>query len=187
MKCTGVHENDCSARGHARQNWTYSTEFATPSDDREALLLVAQSLDTLATVRLNGHVIASSTNMHVRLTAALPAALLRRGAPNALRVSFLCLITRLWSYLYRGLYGGLYERAHIIMCFPPCARRRAQRPQRLLRRPGRPRRRAARGAPLRLRGLLPLQRHAVPDLRLGEGPAVGPQGPEPLRLELGPS
>ena len=41
MKCTGVHENDCSARGHARQNWTYSTEFATLSDDRfEGLLTI---------------------------------------------------------------------------------------------------------------------------------------------------
>ena len=31
---------------------------------------------------------------------------------------FLCLITPMCSYLYGGLYGGLYERAHIIRYFP---------------------------------------------------------------------
>jgi hypothetical protein len=31
----------------------------------------------------------------------------------------LCLITRMCSYLHGGLYGGLYERAHIIRYFPP--------------------------------------------------------------------
>jgi hypothetical protein len=30
---------------------------------------------------------------------------------------FLCLITPLCSYLYGGLYGWLYERAHIIRYF----------------------------------------------------------------------
>jgi hypothetical protein len=33
--------------------------------------------------------------------------------------SFLCLITPLCSYLYRGLYGALYEGAHIIRYFSP--------------------------------------------------------------------
>ena len=31
---------------------------------------------------------------------------------------FLCLITPLCSYSYGGLYGGPYERAHIIRYFP---------------------------------------------------------------------
>ena len=46
---------------------------------------------------------------------------------------FLCLITPLCSYLYGGLYGGLYERADIIRCTvddgadatPACRRRGA--------------------------------------------------------------
>jgi hypothetical protein len=37
------------------------------------------------------------------------------GGANA---SFLCLIMPLCSYLYGGLYWGLYERAHIIRYFP---------------------------------------------------------------------
>jgi hypothetical protein len=35
---------------------------------------------------------------------------------------FLCLITPLCSYLYRGLYGGLYGRAHVIRSFPQVIR-----------------------------------------------------------------
>ena len=31
---------------------------------------------------------------------------------------FLCLVMPLCSYLYGGLYGGWYERAHIIRYFP---------------------------------------------------------------------
>jgi hypothetical protein len=34
--------------------------------------------------------------------------------------SFLCLITPLCSYLYGGLYRGLYEKAHIIRYFLTC-------------------------------------------------------------------
>jgi hypothetical protein len=37
------------------------------------------------------------------------------------RNDFLGLITPLCSYLYGGLCGGLYERAHIIRYFPPLA------------------------------------------------------------------
>ena len=71
------------------RNWTYSTTFATPSPSDGGLLLVAQSLDTLATVRLNGAVVASSSNVHVRLTVVLPPTLLRRnGAENVLAISF---------------------------------------------------------------------------------------------------
>jgi hypothetical protein len=37
--------------------------------------------------------------------------------------SFLCLITPMCSYLYGGLYGRMYERAHVIRYFPPLAPR----------------------------------------------------------------
>jgi hypothetical protein len=50
------------------------------------------------------HLIASHHLISSRLIVA-PA-----GQMNAY---FLCLITPLCSYLYGGLYGGVYERAHI--------------------------------------------------------------------------
>jgi hypothetical protein len=46
------------------------------------------------------------------LTAAVPG-------EKGLDLSFLCLITPLCFYLHGGVYGGLYERAHMTMYFPP--------------------------------------------------------------------
>jgi beta-mannosidase len=69
------------------RNWTYATRFTAPAAP-QGLLLVAQSLDTLATVRLNGVVVGSSTNMHVRMVLELPLALLRHGSDNTLAISF---------------------------------------------------------------------------------------------------
>lgn len=40
------------------------------------------------------------------------------GPDRAWDRDFLCLITPLCSYVYGGLYGGLYERADIIRYFP---------------------------------------------------------------------
>ena len=63
-------------------NWTYSATFHV--GEAASLLLVAQGLDTLCTVRLNGAVIGSSSNMHVRLT--LPVAAV--AGANTLAFSF---------------------------------------------------------------------------------------------------
>ena len=71
----------------AGRNWTYSTVFTAPVSVH-GLLLVAQSLDTLATVRLNGAVVGTSTNMHVQLALELPATVLRPGTENVLAISF---------------------------------------------------------------------------------------------------
>ncbi len=70
------------------RNWTYTTMFAAPAAAQRQLVLVAQSLDTLATVRLNGVVVGFSTNMHVRMALELPPTLLRYGAENTLAISF---------------------------------------------------------------------------------------------------
>jgi hypothetical protein len=56
------------------------------------------------------------------LPPAAIAAARRQAEPEG--VSFLCMITSLRSCGYGGLYGGLYERAHIIRCFT--ARRQAE-------------------------------------------------------------
>ena len=55
------------------------------------------------------------TGLMARLMTLPPAAIAaarRQAEPES--VSFLCLITPLCSYLYVGLYEGLYERAHIV-------------------------------------------------------------------------
>ena len=66
---------------------------------------------------------------------------------SALHDYFLCMITPLCSYLYGGLSGGLYERAHIIRYFPPMAASGGGRAVRL--RGGRAALAAARARPAR--------------------------------------
>ena len=70
----------------AAQNWTYTTTFTKSQLGRGAPLFVAQGLDTIVAVRLNGALIGRSTNMHVRLALPLPPALLRDD--NTLALSF---------------------------------------------------------------------------------------------------
>lgn len=50
------------------RNWEYSTSFVAPADllASEHIDLVAAGLDTVATVRLNGHTVAHTDNMFVR-------------------------------------------------------------------------------------------------------------------------
>lgn len=69
-------------------NWTYTARFDCGSSEEAAapppLLLVAQGLDTLATIRLNGVVVGHSANMHLRVAVPLRPA---QGA-NTLSFSF---------------------------------------------------------------------------------------------------
>ena len=60
----------------AAQNWTYTTPF-TKSQLGGAPLFVAQGLDTLVDVRLNGALIGRSTTMPVRLALPLPLWMVR--------------------------------------------------------------------------------------------------------------
>jgi hypothetical protein len=68
-------------------NWTYTAQFTSvgeqPNDT--PLLLVAQGLDTLVTIRHNGRVVGRSDNMHLRVVVPLEA--VHQGA-NTLSFSF---------------------------------------------------------------------------------------------------
>ncbi|WP_043621736.1 glycoside hydrolase family 2 protein [Nonomuraea candida] len=69
-----------------RTDWVYATAFDWHDDGHERVDLVCEGLDTIATVRLNGHMLGESANMHRTYRFAAREAL-REGA-NRLEVRF---------------------------------------------------------------------------------------------------
>ena len=81
-------ENELAARWIGRCDWTYTTTLRLGGADvaAEHLEVAFDGLDTLATVRLNGRVVGTSANMHVRCRFDLgPHA---RAGDNELSVTF---------------------------------------------------------------------------------------------------
>jgi hypothetical protein len=113
-----------------------------PFEDSVAVLLTNLKRATPLRVRVPGWA--------PRATATLCS---DAGGCSAVSVGhFLCLITPPHVYLHGGLYGGLYERAHIIRCFPPRGAGRRAAAQR---------HDAPRAVPRRARGRRDLQPHAL--------------------------
>lgn len=70
-----------------RTDWLFETTFDAPAvSGDERVDLVCEGLDTLATVRLNGHVLGTTANMHRSYRFDVTAALV--PGPNSLQVSF---------------------------------------------------------------------------------------------------
>lgn len=80
--------NEAELQWIERHDWEYRTTFVVPAEllDGEQVELVADGLDTVATVRLNGCEIARTENMFVGFRWAIKA-LLKPG-PNELTVRF---------------------------------------------------------------------------------------------------
>ncbi len=83
-----VGTNELDVQWIEEREWEYRTEFTAPADLRaaEVIELVADGLDTVATVTLNGHVVAQTENMFVAHRWDV-AALLRPGR-NRLVIRF---------------------------------------------------------------------------------------------------
>lgn len=80
--------NELELQWIGERAWTYQTSFELPADwlRHEVIELVAESLDTLATVTLNGEIIGRSESMFVCSRWAIGAQL--RAGVNELRIEF---------------------------------------------------------------------------------------------------
>jgi beta-mannosidase len=60
--------NDILQRWVAKENWTYSTSFSISAELLEHLnvRLVADGIDTVSSIRVNGHLVGSTDNMFLR-------------------------------------------------------------------------------------------------------------------------
>ncbi|MGP3933189.1 glycoside hydrolase family 2 protein [Nonomuraea sp. KM88] len=81
-----LDDNETRLGWIGRTDWVYETSFEWSDDGHERADLVCEGLDTVATVRLNGHEVGATANMH-RSYRFAARDLLREGA-NTLQVSF---------------------------------------------------------------------------------------------------
>ena len=83
-----LDRNELQTRWIGKCDWVYATQFQLDADtlDRDALELVCEGLDTLATLRLNGQEIGRSDNMHRRHRFDLKAA--AQAGNNELEIHF---------------------------------------------------------------------------------------------------
>ena len=84
-------ENEAAVSWVGRTDWTYSTTFHHVADGAERVDLVMEGLDTVATVTLNGTVVARTRNMHRSYRVEVSGIL--RDGDNVLDVSFSAPIT----------------------------------------------------------------------------------------------
>lgn len=88
-----VDDNEVKVQWVADQDWEYQTTFEVTDMSRKTYQLVAEGLDTFATVYVNEHKVACTENMFITYVIRLDAGILVRGT-NTVRIEFALALLR---------------------------------------------------------------------------------------------
>lgn len=81
-------DNDEKLRNLSYVSWNFTTSFDLPDVTTAGVKLVAESIDTISVIFINGNQIGSTSNMFIAYQFEIPTGLLRKNAKNELTIIF---------------------------------------------------------------------------------------------------